>query len=255
MPRRSSTRRVPECGRSPACHEPVPAESASMAPSSPAARTLCIKTASAIGERQMLPRQTKRTRTMVQRLPFKIESALPGAGPVRYIVPERRAGRRLRAKHVLRSVAVERPGINRTDGGADMITHTRRIFGTLIALAALGATSAVLRMRPAAAQTRGVLNEHIDILRRNAAALRDHDAAVLDADLTPDFVHEDALGGKTNRKGEIDALRALFRSGAWLSEAALPVRLTVQGGDANSPTVATMLVQATRTAGQRAADG
>src|SRR5690606_13030744 len=50
------------CGGSPTCQSLVPAESTSMSPARPAASTRARNTASAVGERQMLPRHTISTR-------------------------------------------------------------------------------------------------------------------------------------------------------------------------------------------------
>src|SRR5690242_10816198 len=54
-----------ESGDSPSCHAPVPALSISMSAERPARSTSCRNTASAVGDRQMFPRQTKQTRTIV----------------------------------------------------------------------------------------------------------------------------------------------------------------------------------------------
>jgi hypothetical protein len=58
----SSTETVRGSAPSPSCQPPVPALSTSTRPSSPASSTRARKTDSAIGERQMLPVQTKQTR-------------------------------------------------------------------------------------------------------------------------------------------------------------------------------------------------
>ncbi len=50
-------------GGSPTCQEPVPALSTSMSSDSPASATRWRITASAVGDRQMFPMQTKQTRT------------------------------------------------------------------------------------------------------------------------------------------------------------------------------------------------
>src|SRR5699024_1481126 len=54
--------RVPSCGGLPVCQRAVPAEPTSILSDSPASRTLCLKIASAIGERQIFPKQTNKTR-------------------------------------------------------------------------------------------------------------------------------------------------------------------------------------------------
>ena len=61
-PRLASAARAPGSIASPTCQSPVPALSTTTAPSRPAAASSARSTVSAIGERQMLPRQTRQTR-------------------------------------------------------------------------------------------------------------------------------------------------------------------------------------------------
>ena len=56
--------RVPGCTGLPSSSSLVPADAASMRPLSPALRTFSRMTNSAMGERQMLPRQTNRILVM-----------------------------------------------------------------------------------------------------------------------------------------------------------------------------------------------
>src|SRR5215213_4373735 len=68
MPRAAAAAAARSSGELPTCQAPVPALSSSIACSSSASATSCAITASAVGERQMLPRQTNRTRTIAGRL-------------------------------------------------------------------------------------------------------------------------------------------------------------------------------------------
>src|SRR3954452_24792660 len=64
IPRRRAASVARASGGSPTCQPPVPALSSSMRSSRPASRTSERITPSAVGERQMLPMQTKRTRAI-----------------------------------------------------------------------------------------------------------------------------------------------------------------------------------------------
>src|SRR5438874_4318725 len=69
MPRSRAAAAARESGGLPTCQLPVPAESISTSPSMPASRSSERMTPSAVGERQILPRHTKRMRTMRGFLP------------------------------------------------------------------------------------------------------------------------------------------------------------------------------------------
>ena len=62
-PRRFAAARARASAGSPVCQSPVPRLSIEIRSSSPASRTSFLKMPSAVGERQMLPRQTKHTAT------------------------------------------------------------------------------------------------------------------------------------------------------------------------------------------------
>src|SRR5688572_13348719 len=64
MPRRLAASVDRSSGVAPTCQPPVPALSISISPSRPRSATSARNTPSAVGERQMLPRQTKRTRVI-----------------------------------------------------------------------------------------------------------------------------------------------------------------------------------------------
>src|SRR5215212_1356960 len=63
-PRREAAPKARSSGGEPACQEPVPAESTSTSPSRPSRRSTSSKMPCASGERQILNKQTNRTRTI-----------------------------------------------------------------------------------------------------------------------------------------------------------------------------------------------
>jgi len=108
---------------------------------------------------------------------------------------------------------------------------------------------------PVNAEPEGVFGQHIALLNRNAELFAAKDTAALSADLTDDYIHIDLLGVKKNKAQEIEETKRLFAAAMHLSETSQPSRLTVQGGDANSPTVATSLVETRRSADVPGPDG
>lgn len=124
-----------------------------------------------------------------------------------------------------------------------------------IAAAIVCASALLARVRPVGAEGQGVLNQHIVILERNAKSFERKDDKMLAADLAPDYVRMDLFGRKQNRDQELEADKHLFTTATRLSEFSQPVRLTVQGGDATNPTVATTLVQTRRSAVVAGSDG
>lgn len=132
----------------------------------------------------------------------------------------------------------------------------RQHHGRYIAAAAIiCAIAFAARVRPVKAEPQGILNLHIELLERNSRSFERKDDKALAADLAADYVRTDLFGRKQTRDRELDAEKQLFKTASHLFEFSQPVRLTVQGGDAAHPTVATTLVETRRSASVTAADG
>ncbi len=120
----------------------------------------------------------------------------------------------------------------------------------MLCAAALGA-----RLLPVRAEPEGVLGQHLALLDRNARLFAEKNRAALANDLTDNYARIGMLGEKRTRGEELAELQRLFRKATQLWETSQTSRLTVQGGDATHPTVATTLVQTKRSADVIGPDG
>ena len=117
------------------------------------------------------------------------------------------------------------------------------VAGGMLCTMALGG-----RLLPARAEPQGVLGQHLELLDRNAGYFGAKNMDALAKDLTEDYERTGLVGDKKAKRKEIAELQQLFATATDLHEASQTSRLTVQGGDATTPTVATTLVQTSRSA-------
>jgi len=125
----------------------------------------------------------------------------------------------------------------------------------IVASNVLCAAAFAARMLPVRAEPEGVLGQHMALLDRNAKAFAARNGEALANDLTEDYVRLGLLGGRKSRNQELAELQRLFQRAGHPREASQATRLTVTGGDATHPTVATTLVQTKRSADVAGADG